>query len=201
MELGSITKFYGIPWNYERYKELGVTRNSMEYSMKKFHGTLVAPNKISPSSMEFHGTLRTSFSLTSCFLGHPRNVKCIPWNSWMTKSDGTKFHGIPRNLVIAIQVHGSMKSLYQILQCSMKFHGTRVASYQMTEDSIEFMEYSKVFHETVSLPNQISPSSIEFHGTRRAPLQMTPGFNGFPLNMSWNSTELWNRQIIYHQVP
>ena len=42
-------KFHRMPWNFKSSMEFG-------YITKlKFHGTLVPPNGLSPSSIEFHG--------------------------------------------------------------------------------------------------------------------------------------------------
>ena len=70
--------FHGIPWNIpwnsmelwcRQMKYQLVRWNSMEYSIE-FHGTLVPPNDISPSSMEFHGT----------FQGIPWNFGAAKWS-------------------------------------------------------------------------------------------------------------------------
>ena len=116
MERGSITKFYGIPWNYERYKELGVTRNSMEYSMKKFHGTLVAPNKISPSSMEFHGTWEHHFH----------------WDVFLD------IHGMLNVF------HGTLGWPNQMAPSSMEFHGTWWLLYKSTDLWSRYIKYYSV---------------------------------------------------------
>ena len=95
-------KYHRIPWKWEGVisNYTNVPWDSMEYCME-FHGTLVTPHRISPSSMEFHGTFRTLFSLTSCSLG-------LPWNYMELEGLLLKWHRVPWN---------SMK-------CSMEFHGT-----------------------------------------------------------------------------
>ena len=63
------------------------------------------------------------------------------------------------------------------------------------------MGYSMEFRGTLESPNKKSPSSMGFHGIRRAPFQMTQVFNGIQWNITWNSIELWSRQIKNHRVP
>ena len=63
------------------------------------------------------------------------------------------------------------------------------------------MGYSMEFHGYVKSPNKKSPSSMGFHGIRRAPFQMTQVFHAFPLNIQWDSMEIWCRQMTHHLVP
>ena len=63
------------------------------------------------------------------------------------------------------------------------------------------MKYSMEFRGTPESPNKKSPSSMGFHGIRWAPFQMTQVFNVIQWNITWNSMELWCRQMKYHWVP
>ena len=70
------------------------------------------------------------------------------------------------------------------------------------------MEYKWEFHGTLVPPNEIWLSSMEFHSIFHgiawnfgvAKLKITK-FHGIPLNIPWNSMELWCRQVNYHLVP
>ena len=66
----NITKFHGIPWNFEIviFINTMLSWTSMGYTMK-FHGTLEAPNKKSPSSMGFNGIRRAPFQMIQVFHG------------------------------------------------------------------------------------------------------------------------------------
>ena len=139
-------KFHGIPWNFKSSMEFGyitkfhviplpsweVPWNSMKlrkfhgtWSDTKFHGTLVPPNGLSPSSIEFHGIL---------------------WNSGAAKLNITQFHGIPfqmggiskgRHLKCSMEFHGifdgTLQSPNKKSPNSMGFHGIRRAPFQMTQ--------------------------------------------------------------------
>ena len=179
---GAISNNTSLPWNF------------MEYSME-FHGTLVPPNEISLSSMEFHGCLRLSF------YSFPRS---FPWTS----------------MKYSIELHGTMESPNKKSPSSMGLHGIRRTSYQITQvfhgipwnipwNSMELwypqmkynlvtwnsMEFSMEFHGTLVPPNEISLSSMEFHWTLRLSFYSIPCYTEFSLDIPWNSTELWSRQI------
>ena len=127
MEFGYITKFHVIPlpswevpWNSMKLRKFHGT-----WSDTKFHGTLVPPNGLSPSSIEFHGIL---------------------WNSGAAKLNITQFHGIPfqmggiskgRHLKCSMEFHGifdgTLQSPNKKSPNSMGFHGIRRAPFQMTQ--------------------------------------------------------------------
>ena len=110
----------------------------------------------------------------------------IPWNFEVCLSNKhqvpfdfhEQFHGIPWNLVIAslndirfprpsngfcINVVGTLESPYQISQNPMQFHGTRVASYQLTQG---FIEFRGVLHG-IQCNYEVAKSNItEFQGIR-----------------------------------
>ena len=63
------------------------------------------------------------------------------------------------------------------------------------------MGYSMEFLELWSQQIKKSPSSKWFHGIRRGSFQMIQVFHGIPWNISWNSMELWYRQLWYNLDP
>ena len=77
---------------------------------------------------------------------------------------------------------------------SMKFHGTRLVSFQMTQGVIEF-------HKTLSSPNQMSPISLTFHGTSSEPFQMTPRFHGIFHGILWNYEVAKSNITEFHGNP
>ena len=138
------------------------------WSDTKFHGTLVPPKGLSPSSIEFHGILvpPKEISLSSMEF----HFKRAPFQ--MTQV----FHGI----------------LWDIPWNSIELWYRQMKYSLVTWNS---MEYSMEFHGTLVPPNAISLGSKVFHGTLRLSFYSIPCYPGLPWNIPWNSMELWSRQI------
>ena len=139
------------------------------------------------SSMEFHETTEVPWKVE----WHE-----IPWNSRATKWAITKFHRIPWNSM-------------ELWCCQMQYHSVPWNSMELWDSHFNqnhvIPDFYGIYHGipwySIEWPNKKSPSSMGFHGIRRAPLQMTQVFHGIPLNIPWNSMELWCRQMTYQFVP
>ena len=127
-------------------------------------------------SMEFHGTLESPNKKSPSSMGF-HGIRRAPFQ--MRQIFHGIFHGIPWNIP-----WNSME-----LWCrQMTYH---LVPWNSMEHS---MEHSMEFHGTLVPPNEVSLSSMEFHGT------LTLSFYDLlPWTSKEYSTELWSRQIKYHQ--
>ena len=178
--------------------ELHGTKRTQFKMIPGFHG-IYRKSHIFPDSMEFHGNSKAPFPITAAgFHGIPRNIK---WNSmelWNRQDKCPQFHGIPRDLEIAI---------LNDVGCSLGlqgrfhyFHGNHVSTNQISAITKfygvpwNFMEFSIEVQGTKESPYKISLSScnsmelggaisiisiMEIQGTLMQPNKISQSFRKF----------------------
>ena len=123
MEFHGIPKpSWEVPWNSMKLRKFHGT-----WSDTKFHGTLVPPNGLSPSSIEFHGILKELWCRLMKYHWVVLNSMEL-WYCYFNQYHVTLdlhglFHGIPWNYAVAKKNHRVSSDSIEIRRRHFKWHG------------------------------------------------------------------------------